>query len=347
MDYFSLYIIALIIPMLFVYPKIILGYKTKNFILYLIAASFLLVLNSLLYKFSGDYIPYILYLESIRNELSFSNQLLQYNYEIGFSFFCWLLKSLLGDANSVYLFLIFIPSIILLSSFYLKSKIPLLSLVIYIAHFHWWIGLVLIRQLCASIFVLIAIDYLLNKRSLLFYCIFIICATLFHNSAVVFLMLPIYLYFDFNIKYQITLIAFSFIIGQTNLINSFVGLIFDNISRGSVYTTYIGTERGLNYLAYVEKIMVFIFMFKCRVTNNVAYKNNLLFYSFALIVCGLLFKTEVASRLLSYFDIYIYVYIIPSILLFLNKKNRILFTIIVFPYLLFYLYRFISITIIF
>ena len=350
MDYFELYMIVLSISMLFLYPELIRHNNKCNLVIYLISSRLLLMLNSLLYKFSGDYVYYILYIDSIQSKISFADQiqLVHYNYEIGFAFLCWILKVMFGDSNLVYQILIFIPSVFLLSSFYIKSKIPLFSLVIYIAHFHWWMGLVLIRQLYALIFVLLAIWYLFNKRSVLNYCIFILIASLFHNSSLVLLLLPVYMFFNFDIKYQIMLILIFFIIGQIGVLSFAFDLVFSNISRGSTYANYLEIDKGLNYLAYLEKVLVFLLLIKWKnKLSETIYRNNLLFYSFALIVCGLFFKTEVASRLLTYFDIYIYVYIIPLLIWNLKRKQRIMAFMVVIPYLFFYLYRFIYITIVF
>lgn len=321
-------------------------YKRVNQLCYVFLSFGVVFFSFSIFTHSGDYIPYYYYLESINHNHDFSVQNFVYDYELGWAWMCFLLEKLVTNDSTLLMQILLIIPLTAFLFFYRKSKLPILTLAIYIAHFHWWIGVVLLRQCFATIFVFIALYNLYSDRKLINYFIFCLIATLFHSSAIIFFVLPFVLRIPIKGLWLYLSILVAFILGQLGFINSVLYTILPSLERGDVYSKYIEATRGFNILAYIEMLIVFILIKK----NEFSYDENhrrfwIMLSWLSLILCGLLFKMEVASRFSSYLNMPIYLFAVPHIInSFKQRKTKVYAWCILSSYLFVYLFRFVYIT---
>lgn len=349
---FSLYIIYTAI-FLFVwlssFVDININEKKKSVIrnlCYAIGAVSLFFFSIRLISHSGDYFPYTILIDNINLKESPFTQHNRWNMESGYNALCWLVKQFSNETHQTLVAITLLPLSFYLYALKRYSAIPLLSLAIYIAHFHWWIGIVLIRQMYAMAIILIAIYIWLNgdntwRKTILYYLLCIVAYN-FHNSAVVFFILPLVLRLNVSFFWQCVAVAISFIIGQSSLFTDLASVVLLKLGRGETYMEYMDTSRGMNPLAYVEKLGVFFFLFAQRkYFSNEQYAQNIQkFYTLCLCICGIFFTLEISSRFSYYFDFFIYLFIIPSLLKVMPRQRKTICFVFIALYLLVYFIRF-------
>lgn len=318
-------------------------------IYYLICTLFLILLSILLIPYSGDHDPYVIAINSINSINDPFNQQDHWEMEKGFIATCWFFKQIFSSTNNILTVITLIPICFYCYRFRRHNAIPLFSLAIYIAHFHWWMGVVLVRQMYAIIFIIIAMDIWLRYdgkicKKLLLYYIFCFIAYNFHNSSIIFYFVPFVLQVHLSFTWQCLIIIGTFIIGQLGVLTNWITTILPELDRGENYINYLYTANGLNAFAYIEKLMVFFFIYSQRkyFSNKIYAQKILMFYTLCLSVCGILFKMEVSSRFSSYFDFIIYLFVIPQLLSNMPAKKRQTFFVILAIYLIIYFIRFLS-----
>lgn len=321
-------------------------YVISNF-LYVTGAISLLLFSIGLVSHSGDYDPYTILIADIEPTYSLFTQDTRWDMEYGFIALCWFFRQFSNDIHLTFVAITLLPLFFYVYRLNRYSAIPLLSLAIYIAHFHWWIGIVLVRQMYAVVFILVAVHVWLSdsnmwRKTILYYLLCVIAYN-FHNSSVVFLILPLVLCFRLSFFWQCVIVAASFVIGQLGVFIDLVSAILPNLERGETYMDYLELTRGLNSLAYVEKLCVFFFLFAQRkyFPDKRYAQNILMFYTLCLSFCGIFFNMEVSSRFSSYFDFFIYLFIIPLLLKRMPRKRKTECFIVIALYLLIYFIRFI------
>ena len=125
---------------------------------------------------------------------------------------CLLVRNFLAkDTDDIILIIMSLPLIFYFFSFFKWSKLPICSLAIFVAHFHWWLGVVLLRQMFAGGFMTLAIHYLLTQNSNMKYFIFCFIAVMFHSSVILFFIFPFILNLKIKESLLIVIIIISFV----------------------------------------------------------------------------------------------------------------------------------------
>ena len=296
-------------------------------------------------RLSGDYVNYFNYLSFINANRAFDLDRFLYAYELGFSAWSYLVAKLWsGNVHLMVVVVTLVPIVFYFLYFKYKSVYPLVSLTIYVAHFHWWLGFVLVRQMYAVCFLLVALHFLSRSKWLL-YLLFIGVAALFHNSVLFFLVLPLWLKYLPSFKWQNILILLMFVVGKLG-IASVVGSLLPFLDRGSEYERYLHRATGLNILSYLEMYVVFLLLSRRRSQIETSeYKLGLSLSALALIVCGFFIDLSFASRLAMYFNFYVYLIVFPQWLKSLPARTRLVSVVVITAYLFIFLFRFIIVTI--
>lgn len=157
---------------------------------------FLTLLASFRYAIGYDYFSYQRIFYKVCN-LSFIEILRIYPTEFLFYFLNKLIFLLGGNYT---IFLLFITTFIhVVTLWFIRkySKIPWMSLFLYICFQFFAHNMNLLRQSIAAVFFLCAFPYLKQKKFLP-YLIFILVGALFHNS--ILLMIPLYFFFHLRLK---------------------------------------------------------------------------------------------------------------------------------------------------
>lgn len=325
--------------------------------IYFLASVYVLFFTFSILEKSGDFVNYT---ESFDNINSLSdyvqgNSLLKgYAFEPGFFFSCFMIKNLITADSTLAIMLI-----TLLAGAGLLYYIPkytvyfFIALVVYIAHFYWWIGVVLLRQMCAMV-ILFPLFHFLHELKTGRIILLVSIASLFHASALVFFIF-LFLHkikFFWNLKIVIFVIAVTFFVGYCDVFKSIITVVTNYIPRGEVLMDYLTSDdnRSLNVLAYIEMLMVL--GIALRFKNRLQLNNQYAAIAVELLICstilaGLFFHYEIGSRLTLYFNLYSYLILIPTFMSVFKESigNKILYTSFLCLYLGIFLVRFVYITI--
>lgn len=230
--------------------------------------------------------------------------------------------------------LIIVSSIIINFSVYKfiinNSKNPLTTTILYFTLNYYFIFLCLMRQAFALTMILVGYEMLKKGRKNLF-CVFIVLASLFHTSAIIFLILLPLKKINKNVNVLFIVIPFSiigYLLGK-NILSVSVNII-------SEYTKYMDSSYiGSSYItAGLYTLTSFIFLlFGLTVPSKLAieseYKNDINYNLLKWIIgVGTIFsaisiKVAVFSRVYIYFGFFSILWLSNSIHL-LNKKNNLI-----------------------
>lgn len=317
-------------------------------LLYWIGAVIVFFFSLGLYKHSGDYVPYYNVINNLDLGFSLSNQKMLFNYEKGFMILSLFVRNIITkNTDDIILIIMSLPLIFYFFSFFKWSKLPICSLAIFVAHFHWWLGVVLLRQMFAVCFMTLAVHYLLTQNNNMKYFLFCFIAVMFHSSAILFFVFPFILKLKIKESLLIIIIIISFVIGETGGLVYLFDSLFVTMERGEIYSNYLDGSRGMNVVAYLEMFLVFLAIRSCAkgLSQNL-YHKYLYLSAFSLILCGILIKVEVGSRIAMYFNYLIYIYIVPHLLTLVRNRKSLIIWSILSIYLLAFTYRFVLITIV-
>src|SRR5699024_7531939 len=192
-----------------------------------------------------------------------------------------------------------------------------------------------IRQSLAIVLVAFGINYIIQKKFLK-YLIVVILATLFHESAIIFICLYFLYGIRLNIK-NVLYVIISFIIifiSIDQLINYFVS--------HSNSLSYLGgsliLDKGSGFLFPLINLFILLFVSYIKLTNNPNKNFDFYFYIVLIGFLNSLISMQAGILLrLNYYFFFLYVIIIPfSIAQIKNKNDRLLLTYIIVTVTLIY-----------
>lgn len=297
--------------------------KSIRIFILLIGITPVVIFTFIRYGVATDYFNYdkiFTYVKDYRfsEVINFNN----YPREIGFKL---IIKMFDGVSNSI-IFGIFglltiIPVITILKEKYNKSIIALSLSIIYYLFMFYSISLNALRQCLACSFVLLGIVYLFKQKKWCFY-IFLIVAVLFHYTASIAIIIP--LFWDVKNNKNINLKRLSVLLGIM-----FLGLIFWQIIVKSIgldtYLRYIDLKSsGNNYSFYIKLLFTSVCLLYRKKLVNYDYRNSLyinlsiitLFISAFGFVCPFIIRCS------WYFE-YTNIFIITSFPYVISKNNLI------------------------
>ena len=177
-----------------------------------------------------------------------------------------------------------------------------------------------LRQMFAAAIIGLSIRYII-ERKFLKYCVFIIAAFSFHNSAIIFFPM----YFIANKKYSkariLLLMSACFIIGVTGITSNLYNL-FDDISTRAAHADY--AVQGDARIAYFLEAGFFLFFLIKSYYHLPDTKQNIVLYNIALAFCAILLlfiRSENGGRLSWYF-VYGLIFSLTQLLTTKNGKRH-------------------------
>lgn len=251
-----------------------------NFVLYVFSVCILIFFIGLRFETGGsDWTAYKIYYEYVSplTELLTSPSLYFYNYwghgfEPLFKFYASFLKIFSND----YMLLIFVSSlfsiIVVSKFFYQSSPYPYLSLMIYFASVGLLGEMTVIRQMIAVAIFILSIESIINRKPLIFF-ILILCAFLFHYSAII--LLPMYYLYhktkNFNnyLIFIILLILVSILVD--NKIVKIMEIVASSLNLGWVFelkmNQYLSeaetAELSIGF-GTIERLVTLFFIYKYK-----------------------------------------------------------------------------------
>lgn len=319
------------------------------------ACLYILIFSYTLVQQSGDFINYRESFENVNSwrEYIAGSTLKGYAFEPGFLLVYFLIKYLITtDGNTG------VTIVTLLSGAGLLYFIPkytryfFIALLVYIAHFYWWLGIVLLRQMCAMVILFPVIGWIQEtkwKKSL----IVIGGASLFHASALIFcLFLGMKKLCFFKYPWRVVaLIGIVFLFGYMDILKVTISLVSGYIPRGEILMNYLlqSSNRSMNLLAFVEMLVILgiALKYRARLQQDNRYTEiaiELLIGS--LLLGGLFYRYEIGMRFVLYFNFYSFLILLPSFIAIVKQDwiNRSFYVGLLVSYLCVFLIRFVYIT---
>ncbi|MFW6015995.1 MAG: EpsG family protein [bacterium] len=318
------------------------SYKKLLWFILIIASPVLI--SAIRYDVGTDFFSYIRIYENI-NHFDLANVLRNYGNEplyllinkIAFLVFREPWGVFFLSALIIHLFIIY-------GIDYFKKYISMPTALFIYYMFHFSLGLNIIRQMIAVSVIFFAFRYIYQKR-FYSYFIFLVIATMFHNSAVICVLF----YFLVNNKCKGVQVQKKYIYYFALIFTPFIILLMLRLLKLIPffyrYTSYItgDIEYGIGFLIYIAPIIAPFFIFK----KSMLYRNKM-FEPFILI--SLLnfpfqyvgYYVNWGSRLVLYTNSIYYIlvpYVISSLR---NRENKILISLYyVLLFVFYYIYRFV------
>jgi hypothetical protein len=331
---------------------VILGQKTKSISIILLKAIFIFIILILVLfagfreiGFDRDSLNYAMSVQSI-DFSNFSNFAF-FDKEPSFYVIAYLAYWLFGDAvRGTFVIYALLGVTLKMAGIYKLSRIPLLSIILYVSSYYLIQELTLIRVGVASAIFLHAIPDIVNKDGKA-YLTKTILASLFHYSALI--MLPLYLIHNTKLSKRfyfflpllgmcISILFDKFIIDFINTNISLLNLIPSPLSHKlffylNLFQIGIFTRINIFSLYYLSWMIIYYFC----VTNINKFKSNLdivliKILGFALFIFySLSFLPVLAYRISEILGIVIII-LLPSIVYVFKRDNRIIIIIIIIIY---------------
>ena len=264
-----------------------------------------------------------------------------------FEVFNILLFKLIGIISKEPQILIIMSSIIINIGVYIfiikNSKNPLTTTILYFTLNYYFIFMCLMRQAFALVMILIGYEMLKNNRNILF-CVCVLLASLFHTSAIIFLiLLPLK---KINKKVNVVFIVIlcsiiGFLIG-TNLLKISVHILSDYAKY--LDSSYIGSSYVTAGLYSLTSFCFLIFGLKVpsskmmdresKLDNN--YELLKWIIAVGTIISSISIKVALFSRIYIYFGFFSILWLSNSIHLLTKKSNMLMWKMIIYVFTMFY-----------
>lgn len=220
----------------------------------------------------------------------------------------------------------------------------LISIFVYITHFYFWIGVVLIRQTLAIVLLFPIINYFYEKKYIKSFFI-IVLASLMHISSLIWLLVLLLLRIDIvNRKYLAwILVILAFLFGYFNGFAFIIQIVAPIFPRGEMLLAYLSLEQSLNIISYLEVITILFFAmaFKKYLLQNNKYMSVAITILIAsAIVGGLSLNFGIGGRFVLVFNFFAFLIILPTFFsLFKNEIYNRLVVLLLFsvPLLIIYI----------
>lgn len=220
---------------------------------------------------------------------------------------------------------------------YKYSNNSLISIILFICLGYLFFSLTGLRQTFALTFIIFSYKYL-RERKMYKFIILVLLASLFHSTALVFLIAYPLVYLKLGIKHLVVLISASLI---NILFNSQIYSLLKNYIFNEQYEYYLNNEESLNYSGFLIQLSIFLFCLIFKKVILTKSPENITFYN--LIFIGLIFQLfatniAVVFRISLYFSIFSIILFSNVISSFKDVYIRILVNLIVIVILIMYLF---------
>lgn len=251
--------------------------KQKNLIFLGISFIMLVAVASLRYEVGDDYYNYMMVFNIIKDKPL--TEAFTYNYEPGFFLWCKLIQLFTPHFQWFYVFSAIATTACVFWFIYKESKLPFLSVYLYMTMMFYYWSLSIMRQIFAAAICTLSIKFIREKKFTPFLLIVLIAAS-FHKSALI--MLPIFFIAQIKFNWKsvsalggITLICFIFASDIINYVSKLLNWGYSDLSKYVQGTLII-------YGIFPTFVFIAAWCFKKKLleqdpTNNVYL--NFMFYS--------------------------------------------------------------------
>lgn len=240
--------------------------KITNLYLFIIFFTMLVIVG--LRHFSlGNYDTELIYVPKIERfmNLSFSEIIeIQGSKDLLF----WLVVrfiNLFTESTHVVIFVLAIP-FLLSAILYVKkySKKMWLSFALFLGLGYFEMSFYILRQVVAMSLILLSYQYLI-KRNLKMFVLVVLCAGLFHQTAIIFLIVYPIVNIKFSTKHFILILVGLGLstVSQISIMQRIVNILNLFISDTSRYDLYLTRDSGLNYTGFVIQLCVLLCVLIC------------------------------------------------------------------------------------
>lgn len=279
--------------------------KKKSFI-YISGATLFIIAALRSVYFGSDPIGYVLSYRKLSYQSLSSLWFNLINYSGKDPFFSFFSKILNMSGVSAQLWLAILSGIFIFSVsklIYKYSDEPYISYISLISLGYFYFSLTGLRQATAIAIILLSYKYL-RERKLLNFILFVLFASLFHASALIFLIAYPISQININIKQIIGIISALMI---TIYFSSFIRQIIRYIAWTETIASYADRQVTLNYSGFIIQFAIFIFCWAFK--DKVLEKDHKNITLYNLLFLGLVFQsfsTIVAEffRVSYYFSIF-------------------------------------------
>lgn len=269
-------------------------YKFDKYIFFIVGGILILLVATRTMDVGGP--DYSVYYDDFYNR----NQLFEYGYRA----LTILFKMIFGDFRS----LVFFMAIIIVGGkliyIYRYSQKMILVLLLYFTGNYLTLDFDVFRQgIALSIILVFSLKYLEKNENKKFY-ISVFIATLFHVSAIVFIMAKFIVKINFNKKIYIGILVSSYIIGYSGISKIILNLVANSkipfiSEKLSIYINTTGSSFNLNALV---NLMLIIFILVLGINEEKKYQNIIKIYLFGVVLLTI-FAALPIDRMFIYFDI--------------------------------------------
>ena len=255
--------------------------------------------------------------------------LIEKNYELGFYMLTKMFVMLI-DNFRLYLILLSIPiNFFVARLIYKKSKIPFLSFLMYFSLNYFAISFTVLRH-CMALAILVASYEFIEKRKFKKFVLMVLLASLFHKTALIFLIAYPLANLKINYKNYLMIfisLGFSILYGKKILI----GIInFLGISRYQMYLDSPGDSLTFCFINLI--LMLFaIFILPKDEKNNMKQIINI--YTIGISISSATVFLSEAFRMSTYFTIFSII-LIPNAIASMKDKKLLLVVLYIFSMLL-------------
>lgn len=307
--------------------------KMESIIAFVIFCTILILFAGLRNEVGADWFAYF-------NEYYNNNSV----FELGYSKISSIFFELNLHYNLFLLFVNFISIIFIGYSIYKNSTLLIFPLLIFFSNFYLYYNFSGIRQALAISFTCLALDHAFKKH-LLTFLLLVLIATLFHSTAIIFLIIYFVPRKRISFKYLGALFFLFLIIyfSQNRLIN-----LVDAVNYKAVlyYTEIHEKSESIRsqfliggVLRILPVLIVFYFSKKLFISDKISYIFNIYLFGTVLFLFTYLLSPDIGVRLSSYFTI-LDMYLVGHIIYFVSFRNKLiivgLYTFIIFYKLIWY-----------
>ncbi|UIR55951.1 EpsG family protein [Sphingobacterium sp. SRCM116780] len=320
MIYFVIFFIALFLFLRYVNSTS----KSEGRVPYTLLCIMLVILSALRYRVGGDSLYYFDIFDSYPTLLTLSSyDFINSEYNLGWIVFNATVKSI---GNSFYFFQFFHALIVNAIIFYFIQKYAknkFLTVSFYLFFYFFYFNMEILRESLAIVIFLLAIPHLLEKKWLI-YILYCLLAYLFHSSALILFVLPIFAR-KMEIKYQVILLVMLAAVINFISLDNLLGSVFGSFSFAQrASRNYLNKEMSImGILIPLLKMFAFFIIYIIAQRKKICLDHPLIIFVSPFIILGLLASfIPGVYRFLNYLAIPMLIYTVDILYSLIRTKNK-------------------------
>lgn len=236
------------------------------------------------------------------------------NGEYGYGFWNRFWGGITGNVNVYFTVTAAVFAVCLAIYIYKNSQNPFFSMILYYTVGMFSFQLTGMRQAMAMAILLISIEFI-KKRKLIWFLITVYIASLFHNSALAFILAYPVAHLKINLKtFTIYSIGFLFCAIYGNKLSRFLTSNNENYSNYEIGSGVSDNMGGIPVIGMLLLTIILCYIFKNQLLNH--YKYNNIFFNLtviSLIIYILRYVTRIFERVSFYYQ-FAFIILLPNVI---------------------------------